>query len=215
MAYNAPVLTLQLATAVVNGISTSQSLGGAGNFTITGSLATAGVATLVPARRVLFTFAADETGHNFTVTGTDRYGRSQSEVVVGTTGTAYTAKDFLTVTQVSGSAATTGNVQVGTNAVGSTAPYIVDSFINPANIAAALEITGTVTTGLEGSLTDLTPSWDLANNTVVWYPVSGFSGLTANTQNTITGPFTMIRLTNTSGTGTAKARLVVPFLAGA
>lgn len=215
MAYNAPILTLTLAAAVVNGITTSQSLGGAGNFTINGSLSTAGVATLIPARRVLFTFAGDETGHNFTVVGTDRYGRAQTEIVAGTTVSAYTTHDFLTVTLISSSAATTSTVQIGTNAVGSTQPYVADTFINPANYGAAIEITGTVTTSLEGSMTDLTPSWDLANNTVVWYPISGWSSVTNNQQNTITGPFTMIRLTNTSGTGTAKARLVVPFNGGA
>ena len=215
MAFNAPVLTLQLSAGVVAAVAASQSLGGAGNFTLNGSAVTAGVATLSPARRVLFTFAADETGHTFTIVGTDRYGRSQTDTVAGTTVSAYTAKDFLTVTRVASSAATTGNVQIGTNAVGSTAPYIVDTFINPANIGAAIEITGTVTTGLEGSLTDLTPSWDLANNSPVWYSIAGFNPVSTLTQGTITGPFMMIRLTNTSGTGTAKARLVVPFLAGA
>ena len=215
MAFNAPLLTLTVGAGVVAAIAASQSLGGAGNFTLNGSAVTAGVATLSPARRVLFTFAADETGHTFTVTGTDRYGRVQTDTVAGTTGSAYTAKDFLTVTVASGSAATTGNVQIGTNAVASTQPYVVDTFINPSNYGAAFEITGTVTTALEGSMTDLTPSWDLANNTVVWYPISGASAITSNTQLTITGPFTMIRLTNSSGTGTAKARLVVPFNGGA
>ena len=215
MAYNAPVLTLTLTAGVVAAIAASQSLGGAGNFTLNGSAVTAGVATLSPARRVLFTFAANETGHTFTVTGTDRYGRAQTDTVAGTASTAYTAKDFLTVTAVSCASATTGNVQIGTNAVGYSAPYICDTFINPGNYGTGIEISGSVTTGLEGSMTDLTPAWDLANNSPVWYPISGFSGVTINTQGTITGPFTMIRLTNTSGTGTAIARLVVPFIAGA
>ena len=215
MAFNAPIFTLSLTAGVVAGIATSQSLGGAGPFTINGSLASGGVATLSPARRVLLTFAGDETGHSFTIKGTDRYGRSQSEVVAGNATSIYTGKDFLTVTAASCASATTSTVQIGTNAVGSTAPYIVDTFINPANYGAAFEITGTVSTGLEGSMTDLTPTWDLANNSPAWYPISGANPVSANTQLTITGPFTMIRLTNTSGTGSATARLVGPFKGGA
>lgn len=216
MAFNAPVLTLTLPAAVTAGIAASQS-GTAGTpLTLSGSLVTAGVANLVVPRRVIITSGGNDSGITFAIVGTDRYGRPQTEVLTGANiGAAQTTHDFLTVTSETPSGNTAGTVTSGTNAVGSTAPYIVDTFINSANYGAALEVTGTVTTTLEGSMTDLTPSWDLANNSPVWYPIAGWQNVTTNQQNTVTGPFTMIRLTNSSGTGTAKARLVVPFLAGA
>ena len=216
MAFNAPILTLQLPAAATTGIATSQSGTAATPLTLNGSLVSGGVANLVVAQRVIITSAGNDSGITFKITGTDRYGRPQTEILTGANvGAAQTTHDFLTVTSETPSSNTASTVTSGTNAVGSTAPYIVDTFINPGNYGAALEITGTVTTGLEGSMTDLSPNWDLANNSPVWYPIAGWNALTANQQNTITGPFTMIRLTNTSGTGTAKARLVVPFLAGA
>lgn len=215
MAFNAPVLTLTLPAAVATGIATSQSGMAGVHLTLNGSLVSVGIANLVVPRRVIITSAGNDSSITFTIVGTDRYGRAQTEILAGATGAVQTTHDFLTVISVTPSGNTASTVTSGTDAVGSTAPYIVDTFINPGNYGAALEITGTVTTGLEGSMTDLTPSWDLANNSPVWYPISGWSALTANQQNTITGPFTMIRLTNTSGTGTAKARLVVPFIGGA
>lgn len=216
MGYNVPVLTLTLPSAVTTGIATSQSGTAGVALTLNGSLVTAGVALLVVARRIIITSAGDDSAHTATITGTDRYGRAQSEILALTNGVAaVSAKDYLTVTSIVPTQSTTSTITAGTNATGSTAPYIVDTFINPGNYGAATEITGTVTTGIEVSMTDLTPSWDLANNSPVWYAASGFSGLTTNVQGTITGPVTMIRLTNTSGTGTAKARLVVPFNGGA
>jgi hypothetical protein len=216
MAYNTPVLSLTLPAAVINGIAQSQSKGSAGNFTLNGSLVSGGVANLVVARRVLLTFAGDETGHNFLITGTDRYGRAQSETVAGTTaGSTYTTHDFLTVTVAHVDAATTSTVQIGTNAVGSTAPYITDTFINPGDYGAAMHFSGTVTASVEVSYDDFSPLWDLANNSPTWYIDPNFNGLTADARATITGPVTMIRQTNSSGTGTATTRLIVPFIGGA
>lgn len=207
----------QLAASVVNGIALSQSKGSAGNFTLNGSLVSAGVATLDSggsARRVLFTFAADETGHSFTVTGTDRYGRPQSEVVSGNATTAFTTKDYLTVTQVSVASATTGNVQIGTNGVGSSTPLIVDAFVNPANYSCATVATGTVNYTVEKSSDDLAPAWDLANNSPTWYPTPTFNTQTTSVDGIISGPCTMIRLTINSGTGSVTARIIMPFVAG-
>lgn len=217
MAFNAPVFTLALVAAASTGIATSQSLGAAGNLTLNGSLVTGGVATFDVARRVGITSVGNDTGLTWTIAGTDRYGRAQSEALTGAGAglTVQSLKDYLTVTKIAGSAATASTVTAGTTSVGSTAPYVVDTFVNPSNYGVGFEITGTVTTGLEGAMIDLTPSWDLANNTVAWYSITGATSVSSNQQSTITGPFTMIRLTNTSGTGTAKARLVVPFLAGA
>lgn len=216
MAFNAPVLTLTLAAAVTNGIALSQSLGAAGNLTINGSLATAGVATFDVARYVGITSAGNDSGISWTITGTDRYGRPQSEVLAGGNATVVQSqKNYLTVTKIAGSGATASTVTAGSTASGSSAPCVLDTFVNPSNYGVGIEITGTVTTSIEGCITDLTPSWDLANNSPVWYTVANASSVSASQQFTITGPFTMLRLTTISGTGTAVARLVVPFNGGA
>lgn len=215
MAYNAPILTLTLPAAVANGIATSQSGTAATPLTLNGSLVSGGVASLVVARRVIVTSAGDDSAHTFSLVGTDRYSRAQSETLQGANGAAQSTQDYLTITSIIPNNNTTSTVTAGTNAVGSTAPYVVDTFINPANLGAGFHVSGTVTSGLEGSYNDLTPSWDLANNSPTWYGISGFTGLTADANGTITGPFTMIRQTNISGTGTATTRLIVPFIAGA
>lgn len=215
MAFNAPVLTLTLTAAAAAGIAASQS-GTAGTpLTLSGSLVSGGVASLVVARRVIVTSAGDDSAHTFTLVGTDRYGRAQSEILQGANGAAQSTKDFLTITSITPNNNTTSTVTAGTNAVGSTAPYIVDTFINPGDYGAAMEFSGTVTASIEVAYVDLTPLWDLANNTVTWYADPNFNALTANARATITGPVTMIRQTNSSGTGTATTRLIVPFNGGA
>lgn len=217
MAYNAPVLSLALPAAVTNGIAQSQSGTAHVALTLNGSLVTAGVANLVTAQRVVVTSAGDDSAHTFSIVGTDRYGRAQSETFSGNTASpavAVSAKDYLTVTSFTPNQNTTSTIIVGTGAYGSTAPYVCDTFINPANYGIGIKVTGTVAYLIEGSYDDLTPSWDLANNSPVWYTdVDGSAGATQN--QTITGPFTMVRLTITSGTGTVTARLIVPFIAGA
>jgi hypothetical protein len=106
-----------IAAADPDGISTSQTTGGAANLTITGALASAGVATLVPARNVTITSGgSDERARTFTVTGTDVNGNAVTEDITGpnTSATVPGTKIFLTVTQVAVNGALTGNVTVGT-----------------------------------------------------------------------------------------------------
>lgn len=86
----------------------------------------------------------------FTITGTDRNGNRQSNTVTGVTSAAsqFTALDFATVTGVSSSAATAGNITVGTNGVGSTA-WIGWNWMLPAwtlALATSGPATGTIYT---------------------------------------------------------------------
>lgn len=215
MGYNVPSLTLTLPAAAAAGIAASQSGTAGTTLILSGSLVTGGVANLVVARRVIVTSAGDDSAHTFTLVGTDRYGRAQSEILQGANGTAQSVKDYLTIISIIPNNNTTSTVTAGTNAVGSTAPYIVDTFINPGDYGAAMEFSGTVTASVEVAYIDLTPLWDLANNAVTWYTDPSFNALTANARATITGPVTMIRQTNSSGTGTATTRLIVPFNGGA
>lgn len=116
-------VTLQLEAAVADGICQSQKPLAAGALTLNGSLVVSGVAVLDVARRVLIGSDADDSTHTFTITGTDRYGNTQSERLAGpaSPATVYSVLDYKTVTSVTIDAAATGNITVGTNGVASTA----------------------------------------------------------------------------------------------
>ncbi len=145
------VTTLTLAAAVSNGIAQAQSLAGAGNLTLNGSLVSGGVATLDSggaARRVIVASVGNDSGITFTVTGTVRdpgnptgSGIAGSEVLTGTNaGTAESMRDFLTVSKIAASGATAANVTAGTNGTGS-GPWVPwDNFVPPFQVAVAAKV---------------------------------------------------------------------------
>lgn len=198
-----------------DGISTSQSPLAGGNLTITGALATAGVANLTSQRRVLFTFAADESARTFVVYGTNQSGASIQETVAGTTaGTTYTNLDFLTVTRISIDAASAGAIKVGTNGIGSGSWQSVNSFITPPNIGVQFVLTGTANWTLQG--TNMDPN-SLPSG--VTYPPTfdhpTLTGLSANTQGTWNDAISFFRTTINSGTGSVQMTYVQSGLASA
>lgn len=209
-------LSLQLAAAVTNGIATSQSLSGAGNLTLNGSLVSGGVATFDVARRVGISSVGDDRAVVWTITGTDRYSRAQTEVIQGVMGaTAQSTRDFLTVTQIAGSAATAGNVTAGSTTTGSSVPYIIDYFATTANYSAVVSNLGGSTWSLEFSNDDLSPSYDLSTVTPTWVSPTAFTGISATTTSgIIQGPYVMCRLTNTAGTSLVNARMAFPLVGG-
>jgi len=113
------VYSIVPATMATNNISTAQAVAGAGNLTITGTLATGGVATLDVPRIVRITSSsASDTVETATVYGTDVYGISMSELITfGGAATVSGLKSFKTVTRVAISAALVGNASVGTGDV--------------------------------------------------------------------------------------------------
>lgn len=213
------IITKQLAAAVSDGVALSQAKGSAGNLTINGSLASGGVATFDTGRRVLVTSGGNDSGITFTITGTGNNGFAQTEVLAGTNGSsAYTTHDFKTVTSVAVSGAVATAVTVGTNGVGSSEPWIVDTWVNPPSISAAT--TGSTTTNYSlqvsyNSYAKQIPAWDLNANSPTWWDASGWSALTG-TQNGIIleTPITMLRLTINSGTEAITATLNQAFIAG-
>lgn len=127
---NPVYLSLTLAAASANNISLSQTPGGAGNLTITGAAATAGIATLDVPRRVLISTAGNDVARSFTVYGSGLGGYPISEIVtaIPNTTSKATLQDFLKVTRVSVDAATAGAITVGTNGAGSTKWVPIDHF---------------------------------------------------------------------------------------
>jgi hypothetical protein len=219
MPLNTKTITYQLAAAVTNGIAQSQAVTAGTPMTLNGSLVTAGVATLDSggaARRVLLTFAASEATNSFKIVGTDRYGRAQTEQLPGAATTAQSVKDFLTVTAITPTNNGAGNIQAGTNGVGSSDAYIVDWVPNGNLIGAAIEIAAgkTVNVTVQESYDDLSPAWDQANNNVTWFNDANLASKAANTNGTLAGPFTMIRLLINSGTDPASLKLITPFIGG-
>lgn len=205
--------TLALTAAVANGISVSQSLASAGNLTITGSLATAGVATLTStnclARRVGIASAGNDSALTWTITGTDRYGRPQSETLSGANAaTATSAKDYATVTKIAGSAATASTVTAGTVTTGSTEWRLCDIFRETYNVGLSVQLTGTVTYSVESTFDDPNAALPgsiepLSAQPPVATALSSWSALSANNMGANTIPVLAVRLTITSGTGTA------------
>lgn len=107
------------AVAAANNISLAQAIAGAADATITGALATSGVATTDVPRgvQVLSTNAGDTT-QVVTVTGTDAYGATVVEAITlnGTT-PVLGKKAFKTITRVQVSAVMVGNLTVGTSSI--------------------------------------------------------------------------------------------------
>lgn len=104
------------AALVTNGICTQQTITGASNAVINGSLASGGVATLDVPRNVIVDAAGAATAV-LTVYGTDAYGISMSEAITlnGTTAVAG-KKAFKTITRIASSATAT-DIFVGTGDV--------------------------------------------------------------------------------------------------
>jgi hypothetical protein len=127
---NPSKLTYQLIASVSNGVALAQQPAAAGFLTLNGSLVSGGVATFDTARRVQVSSTGADTGVIFTIVGTDRYGNVQVGTVTGVTNGSPigSALDFLTVTAVSASAGTAGNITVGTSGVGSSA-WQLDNFL--------------------------------------------------------------------------------------
>ena len=186
--------TKTLIAASVNVIAHTQTPLGAGNLTLVTS-----VVTLDTQRRVLFTFAADETGHTFVVYGTKQGGAAIQESVAGAgIGTVATKQDFLTVSRISISTAATGAIQVGTNGVGSTDWQSVDVMRQPVNVAfQAIVGAGTVNYSIQTTNQDVNAlavgAAPVAFDTVV-------AAQTTDQAGSITDPVPYFRLTINSGT---------------
>lgn len=196
-------------------IAASQSAAGAGNLSLTSS-----PVTLDTSRQVVLTFAADETGHNFTIYGnqrTDGTGNAISETIAGTTaGTVASVRMYGQITRIAVDAATTGNVKAGTNGVGAS-PWISSNyFITPSDWSFGCALSGTAnfsiqvtydnfqTLGFNQTQLPEPTAWD----------VSALASKSANANGSVTDPITGWRLKINSGTGTVTVTAVQAGIAG-
>ena len=147
-----------------DGISVSQtpSAGGAQELTITGALASGGVATLNHGHRIDIYGGSNESGRTFTVTGTDFRGNTITEAITGPNATTASGSSyFKTVTSVSVDADTAGAVEVGVSGLSSSDWYILDQYKSPFNVSIAVVVSDTATYTMQHTFDDLQVSTDL------------------------------------------------------
>lgn len=213
-----------LSAASANNIVLSQTPLAAGDLTLNGSTVSGGVATLDTGRQVLFTFAANETGHSFVVYGQNRSGGGMQETIAGTAaGTVATTQSFYKVTRISISAAATGAMTVGTNGIGSTEWKIVNWDDTVSNLGIAVTVSGTVNYTVEYTYEDpsgtypnpsaatsgysISPGWPIIPFPTAW-PLTGLTALAVAAEGALLTPVAAIRLTINSGTGAAQMQII-------
>ena len=179
------------ATLSATAVCAAQAIAAAGNATINGASATAGVATFDYARAfTVVSSSAGDTSQTVTITGTDYYGQAQTQrLTLNGTTTVTSTKTFKTITQVAVSAALAGNLSVG-NANVYGLPYAVtnagyllrtgwDGAVadNGGTFVAADVTTPSITTGdVRGTFT---PSGNAANGTRRLVIAIGLTGIQA------------------------------------
>ena len=95
-------------------LAAAQSSSG-GTLTLNGTSTSGGSATFTTAQRVAISSSGNDSGVTFTVTGTDMFGRAQTDTITGANAASATgSKYFATVTSVTASGATAGNITAGT-----------------------------------------------------------------------------------------------------
>lgn len=207
-------LTKSLAAAASNNICLSQTPGGAGNLTINGAAAVAGVATLDTQRVVGITGAANDSARTFTVFGTDDNGNSISEIVTPgpNVSTVSTVNNFKTVTRIAVDAATAGAITVGTTGVGSSKPVPLDQYISPFNPTLAVEVTGTLNYDVQYTNDDV---FDPAQvSSLNWFSVTALTAQTTNKDSSLITPVAAVRLKINSGSGSGKLIVRQPGIGG-
>ena len=210
-------ITKVLTAADADGICASQTPGAAGNLTINGALATAGVATMDTQRQVLFTFAADESARTFGVYGTLQNGTEFAENVTGTATTATTLADYKTITRISVDAATAGALTVGTNGVGSSPWYVPNRHISPCAISLELDFDGTANADVEHCFNRVPLERLIAPDATkipVVYNHSTLAAKTTDSEGTYTSPPAGIRLTINSGTAAVRLTVIQAGISG-
>ncbi len=199
--------TYSLITADDDIVAASQTPLAGGNLTL---ITATGVALDAP-RRVILTFAGNETGHTFVVYGNqkpDNTGNAIQETVLGTTaGIVATTLDFGFVSRVTIDTAATGAIKVGTNGVGSYYPQMVNYHAQPVELTIGVVVTGTVNYDVEYTYDDIqnTPNYNVTPAYIppapTWFDDPILAGESANGDTTFNDPIYAWRVVINSGTG--------------
>lgn len=202
-----------LAAPSANNIAASQSPG-AGAIALNGTTVAGGVATLDAPRRVIFTSGGNDSGINFTITGTNWSGQPISETLAGGNATAaQTVLDYKTVTGVThtGSIATT--LTIGTNGVASSPWVRLDDF-GFAPVDLQVDVSGTINWTVEQSDDDpnnLPPLPTITPAAMTWITpdATNLSAKTATARDSLPTTPAWLRLTANSQTNPGFAAMTV------
>lgn len=202
------IITKQLAASSTTAVCASQTPGAAGNLTINGGLATAGVATLDTQRIVGIISTGDISNRTFTVYGTDDQGNVISEALTGpNNATVSTILNYKTVTQIAISGAAAAAITVGTTGVGATKPIPLEQHVSPFATAVFVEIgTGkTVNVSVQYTPDDVFSQANIVSATGLnWTTMGTLSSKTASADSNLAFPPAAVRLLINSGTDAAK-----------
>lgn len=203
------VRTRTLPAGVVGAICASQTPGGAGNLIINGSLASGGVVNLGSGtqRQVGITSAGNDSGVNFTITGTDANGQVVSETLAGpNANTVNSVNSYQTITQISVNGAAAAALTVDTLQQGADQPVPVDTYLNPGNVNVSVTLTGSVNYTVQYTLDDVQSMLPTQLN---WFSApAALVGASSNQAASISTPIRALRLVTNSGAGTAKMTVV-------
>jgi len=157
------------------------------------------LATMDNPRRLLLTTSANDTGKTFTITGTDWNGSTVTETLTGVNNsTAFTVRDYKTITSIFISAASAGTVTFGTNGIASSRPIFLDRYaLAPTALQAT--VSGTVNYTVQQTLDDPT---DVGYTSTTWvnYPDGTMASATATAQGSYANLPTCTRITLNSQT---------------
>lgn len=203
-------ITLTLLTPDADGIAQSQTpaSGGVQSLTLNGAHTSGGAFSAATAHQISFTFAADESGRTFTITGTDQDGNTQTSTVSGTTpSTVEDTKYWKTISSITVDNNTAGAITVGTvdEAISQTVPL---GNRNKPDVGLAIELTGTINATVQHALEEVMRT---THDQVSWYNHATLASITANTASNYASPVTATRLVVNSYTaGATISLLIVP-----
>lgn len=208
--------TKSLAAAVSNGICTSQSGSASTPLTINGSLASGGVATIdsvaagnsgALGRRVIIAYTGTDT--SFTIIGTNATGNAITDVAVGSSGSAQSNMDFVTVSSITPVGGGLTSLTAGTNGVGSSPWWITNYYIKPpVNVSFLVElVSGSVNFSIQHTYDD--PN-NLSNGLTYPIPIisAGNNALTVTTDGVFILPIIGLNVLINSGTGQLRVRFL-------
>jgi hypothetical protein len=191
-------LSPSFTAADADGIAVAQTLAVAGNLTLTAS-----TVTLAPPRFVTITSVGDETGVNFTITGTSPNGSPQTETIAGANaGAATSTLAFASVTSIAADDATADDVSAGFTQSGYTAWWPLDIYTPNQVTTTSVNISGTLNYTVE--FTNEDPFNNSIEQLSKVHPSSDL--VTASTDQTHSTTVLMraVRFKVNSGSGTAR-----------
>ena len=188
-------ISLTYAPSVLDadGICASQTTSGAAYAVINGALASDGVATMGDQQIITIFSASNLAGLTFLATGSDRNGSVLTETITGPGAglTVVSTKNFYTVSSIYVSAAAAA-FTVGVNGKGSCKPIVLDQYLTPFDVAAAV-ISSTGGTYKLQYTYDAVFDATWANGTQTWFDSATTTGKTGAFVENITTPMIAIR----------------------